>query len=121
MTTTMSPVPTVSPGGDLDSFTVPAFSAVMLFSIFMASSTQTGWPASTASPTATSTLTIVPCIGTVIVPQPAAPPPPHAGRARRAAGAAGTARPAAGAVAADSGTQTAPRSAAVDLDVDVAA
>ena len=44
----------------------------MLFSIFMASSTATGWPASTSSPTSTSSLMIVPCIGTVTS---AAPPP----------------------------------------------
>ena len=41
MTTTTSPAPTVSPGLTLTSATVPAFSALMLFSIFMASSTQT--------------------------------------------------------------------------------
>ena len=42
MTTTTSPAPTVSPALTLISFTAPAFSAVMLFSIFMASSTHDG-------------------------------------------------------------------------------
>src|SRR5687768_8552536 len=51
MTATMSPAPTVSPGFTLISVTVPARSAMTLFSIFMASSTHTAWPVSTASPT----------------------------------------------------------------------
>ena len=54
-----------------DLFDRPAFSALTLFSIFMASSTQTVWPTSTASPSATSTLTMVPCMGTATVPDPA--------------------------------------------------
>jgi hypothetical protein len=41
MTTRTSPVPTVSPGETRTSETVPAFSALMWFSIFMASSTTT--------------------------------------------------------------------------------
>jgi hypothetical protein len=76
-------VPTVSPAATRTSFTVPAFSALMWFSIFIASSTSTDCPSSTASPSATSTLTIVPCIGAEMVPLPAAPPdPPTPGRGR---------------------------------------
>ena len=41
MTTTTSPAPTVSPAFTLTSFTLPDFSAAMLFSIFMASRTIT--------------------------------------------------------------------------------
>ncbi len=41
MTTTTSPEPTVSPGVTLMALTVPAISAAMLFSIFIASSTTT--------------------------------------------------------------------------------
>ena len=67
---TVSPLPTESPSETLISFTVPALSAFMLFSIFIASSTSRGWPASTSSPTATSTEMTVPCIGTVMVPLP---------------------------------------------------
>ena len=40
MTTTTSPAPTVSPAATLISLTVPAFSAVIWFSIFIASSTH---------------------------------------------------------------------------------
>ena len=50
--------------------TVPERPAAMLFSIFIASSTATGWPASTWSPTCTSSLMTVPCIGTVISAEP---------------------------------------------------
>ena len=65
-----SPGPTDSPGATRTSLTVPAFSALTLFSIFMASSTHTVCPTSTVSPAATRTLTIVPCIGTATVPEP---------------------------------------------------
>ena len=41
MTTTTSPEPTESPGATFTSVTVPVVSALMLFSIFMASRTQT--------------------------------------------------------------------------------
>ena len=41
MTATTSPPPTVSPGATLISLTVPAFSAAIWFSIFIASSTTT--------------------------------------------------------------------------------
>ena len=44
MTATTSPGPTESPAATRISLTVPAFSALMAFSIFMASSTQTVWP-----------------------------------------------------------------------------
>src|SRR5581483_11620074 len=71
MTMTMSPVPTDWPGETFTSATVPDLSAAMLFSIFIASRTHTGCPASTVSPTDTSTLTIVPCIGTATLPLPA--------------------------------------------------
>ena len=54
MMATMSPLPTESPSETFISFTVPALSALMLFSIFIASSTSRGWPASASSPTATS-------------------------------------------------------------------
>ena len=47
ITATTSPGPTAAPAVTLISFTVPAFSAVTAFSIFMASSTQTVWPTST--------------------------------------------------------------------------
>ena len=70
ITATTSPGPTASPAVTLISVTVPAFSAVTAFSIFMASSTQTVWPTSTVSPTATTIFTIVPCIGTMTVPDP---------------------------------------------------
>src|SRR3954468_16372104 len=88
MTMTMSTVPTDWPGSTLTSATVPDLSALMLFSIFIASRTHTGWPASTASPTDTSTLMIVPCIGTATLPLPAtaaaAAPPARRGRAATA-------------------------------------
>ncbi len=44
MTTTTSPAPTVSPSATFTSVTVPDRSAVMLFSIFIASSTHTASP-----------------------------------------------------------------------------
>ena len=47
----------------------------MWFSIFIASRTHTVCPTSTWSPTATNTLTIVPCMGTVTLSELAAPPP----------------------------------------------
>lgn len=47
MTRTMSPAPTVSPSLTLISFTTPLFSALIWFSIFIASSTTTAAPAST--------------------------------------------------------------------------
>src|SRR5581483_10436174 len=95
MTTRMSPVPTVSPGETRISETVPAFSALTWFSIFIASRTTTGWPTSTESPTATSALTIVPCIGAATSPLPAAPvPPPAAERGLRALAPAAGAPPA---------------------------
>src|SRR5580704_14563136 len=73
MTAMTSPGPTGSPADTRTSVTVPAFSAFTLFSIFMASRTQMVWPTSTVSPTVTSTLTTVPCMGTDTVPDPAAP------------------------------------------------
>ena len=82
---TTSPPPTVSPGATLISLTVPARSVAIWFSIFIASSTTTGWPASTVSPTSTRILTIVPCIGTVTSPLP---DPPAGTAARRPRGAA---------------------------------
>ena len=108
MTATTSPAPTAWPGSTLTSATVPAMSAAMLFSIFIASSTQTAWPTSTVSPTATSTFTIVPCIGTVTLPLPA----PTAAPAAAGPLAAAAPRPAAPAPAATtapavSGTHTA--------------
>ena len=70
-------------GATRTSLTRPAFSALTLFSIFMASSTQTVWPTSTVSPTATRTLTIVPCMGTATVPGARRrPPPPSAASGR---------------------------------------
>ena len=84
--------------------TVPAFSALTLFSIFMASSTQTVWPTSTVSPTATRTLTMVPCMGTATVPDPA---PAAAAFGRFGPGALGAAPPAWTATASPrSGTQS---------------
>jgi hypothetical protein len=99
------PGPTDSPGADPHLLDRPAFSAFTLFSIFMASSRQMVWPTSTVSPTATRTLTMVPCMGTATVPEPA-------GRGRRL-GSLGTAlgaarRPGAGAATASprSGTHS---------------
>ena len=82
---------------------VPALSATMLFSIFMASSTQIVSPAATSAPSATSTFTMVPCIGIVMTPDPAAEPPwaERLGRALRAP------PPAAAGAAALSGTHMA--------------
>ena len=57
MTATTSPPPTDAPSLTRTSVTVPALSAPMAFSIFMASSTQMVWPISTVSPGATSTRT----------------------------------------------------------------
>src|SRR4051794_16345014 len=105
MVATTSPLPTESPVATLISLTVPAFSAAMLFSIFMASRTQIVWPASTSWPTSTSTLTMVPCIGTVTAPEPPAAAAPPAPPDRRGRAAAGPPEPAATAVPADSGTQ----------------
>ena len=53
----------------------------MLFSIFIASRTQTAWPASMVSPGLTRTFTTVPCIGTVTCPPVAAPRRRGVGRA----------------------------------------
>src|SRR5829696_1439647 len=75
MTATTSPPPTVWPGETLISLTLPAFSAAIWFSIFIASRTTMPAPTATSWPTSTRTLTIVPCIGTVTSPLPAAPPP----------------------------------------------
>ena len=56
-------------GGDLRagltpiSVTVPAYGALTVCCIFIASSTSTGWPAATSAPTSTATLTTVPGIG----------------------------------------------------------
>ena len=47
--------------------------ATISFSIFIASTTQSSWPASTVSPSATATVSTVPCIG--LVTSPSAPPP----------------------------------------------
>src|SRR4029453_18386531 len=86
ITTTTSPEPTDWPAVTLTSLTVPDLSAAMLFSIFIASSTHTVWPASTSSPSDTSTFTIVPCIGTVTAPVPAARDDPPADRRGRGGG-----------------------------------
>src|SRR6266576_735498 len=83
MTISTSPVPTVSPAATRTSFTVPPPSALMWFSIFIASSTSSDWPGSTASPCATSTFTIVPCIGALTVPSPPAPLPAAGGGVAR--------------------------------------
>src|SRR5690606_40001995 len=94
MTTTTSPEPTDWPASTLTSLTVPVLSAVMLFSIFIASRTHTVWPSSTLSPSLTSTFTIVPCIGTATWPLPAAAadaPEDRRGRGRTAGPPAGAA------------------------------
>ena len=72
--------------------TVPANGALSASSIFIASSTPSRWPSSTASPSATSTASTVPGIGAVRLPSPAAAPAPRRGRAarRRTAGPATT-------------------------------
>ena len=75
ITATMSPKPTVSPGLTRTSRTVPAIEARIGFSIFIASRTHKTSPAATRSPAATSTCTIVPCIGTVTVPSEGAVAP----------------------------------------------
>src|SRR5207247_6177928 len=75
MTATLSPAPTVAPASTRISEIVPARSALMWFSIFIASRTHTVCPTSTRSPTATHTLTIVPCLVTVTLCELAAPPP----------------------------------------------
>ena len=54
---------TVSPGRTSTRSTTPATSAAMTCSIFIASITNSCCPRRTRSPTATSMLTIVPCIG----------------------------------------------------------
>jgi len=69
----MSPAPTDAPALTLTSLTTPSFSAFTAFSIFIASSKTTVCPTSTLSPTATRTLTMVPCIGTATSPEPVAP------------------------------------------------
>ena len=99
----MSPDPTAWPASHLTSVTLPAFSAVIWFSIFMASRTTTVIPTCTSSPTATSTCTIVPCIGATTSPLAAPPPLSSAGfgRALRAA------PPRAAATGAPSGTHMA--------------
>src|SRR5215207_10357990 len=78
----VEPLVTVAPTCARRLLTVPARWAVSGCSIFIASSTTTRSPACTASPSATATLTIVPCIGEVsaspdgplTAPPPLAPP-----------------------------------------------
>ena len=106
MMTTMSPLATAWPGSTLISATVPALSALMLFSIFMASRTTSGVPTSTAWPTSTSTFTMVPCIGTATLPLPAAGAPPAAAARRGRVPAAAPAPAAATAAIGTSGTHT---------------
>ena len=50
--------------------TAPSAGAVISFSIFMASRTSNESPASTSSPAATESLTMVPCIGAEMMPSP---------------------------------------------------
>ena len=54
------------------------------FSIFIASTTQSTWPAATSSPSATSTASTVPCIGLTTASSPASRPRRRAPRSRRA-------------------------------------
>src|SRR5450631_2441396 len=100
MMTRTSPVPTVSPVVTRISLTVPDLSALMWFSIFIASSTTRAWPLSTVSPIATITFTIVPCMGAVTLPPSAFPADEERAAAR------GRARTAATGAAAVSSTQT---------------
>src|SRR3954462_3510781 len=82
------PVVTGWPGVTDRSEMRPARCACTSFSIFIASTMQTTWPAATSSPSATSTARTVPCIGltTASLP-PAAPPRARPRPPRRAAGA----------------------------------
>ena len=122
MTTTTSPAPTVSPGVDLDlgDRARPSRRRCGSPSSWPRARTRPGRPRP-SSPTATSTFTIVPCMGTVDL--------ARAGRRRRRAGGRrrgrGPARrrpPPARHAAADLGHPHRHREAlAVDLDVDVAA
>src|SRR5207248_10377675 len=82
MTTSASPARTGCPGSTFTSATVPATPQVRTDSIFIASTAQTPCPASTVSPTATSTRTTVPCIWLVTVPDPDATPPAMLSRLR---------------------------------------
>src|SRR6266511_2434632 len=68
------PASTTSPGETWMALTDPARGADTRVSIFMASSTATGSPASTSCPSDTSTWRMVPCIGEVTT--PFAEPPP---------------------------------------------
>ena len=67
---TISPAPTESPSETPISDIVPSTSEDILFSIFIASRTQIGSPASISEPSSTRILTIVPCIGATTCPLP---------------------------------------------------
>src|SRR4029453_10291453 len=71
------------PAATVSSETRPARCAVISFSIFMASTTQRTCPASTSSPSATSTARTVPCIGLITASLPPANWLPPAARLRR--------------------------------------
>ena len=70
ITATTSPALTESPADTEIDWTTPLRSALTRFSIFIASRMTMVSPASTDWPTSTTTLTIVPCIGTVTWPDP---------------------------------------------------
>src|SRR4029079_17824705 len=61
----MAPLATVAPTSAVSPVTVPALCAVHGCVIFIASSTNTTAPAATCWPSATASLTIVPCMGLV--------------------------------------------------------
>ena len=65
---------TVPPAWTLISFTTPGPGLRSSFSIFMASTMMTPWPAATVSPTATRTLTILPGMGERMTLRPSVAP-----------------------------------------------
>ena len=70
--TSKLPFSTASPSFTGTSDTVPAAVALMTFSIFIASSTNKGWPSSTVWPGSTSTCNTLPGMGAFTSPLPAA-------------------------------------------------
>src|SRR5262249_8175399 len=101
-----SPVPTESPALTRISCAVPDVSALIWFSIFIASSTTSASPVGTVAPTSTRTFTMVPCIGAVTVPLPAPPPPDPPVTAGFGRGRAPPAAPAPARTTGASGSQT---------------
>ena len=73
-----SPEPIAAPSATFRAVTLPERWAVISFSIFIASITQIRSPSETSAPSATATLSTVPCSGEGSASLEAAAPPPAA-------------------------------------------